>query len=188
MTTPPVSATPSGEELPQQRREHEHEEYGHGDADARQRQQASQPPQRHHRHREHDSEDDEWQPALNIGERVAGCGVDVGAGVVEHDVVSHRQLRHRGPSGDVGLQCGGRAGVRPAGYAGADAVALGLGVVATWANLGCCHGGIDSVAVAEGLPVDRRVAMRPPDRDSHQRRDDQDGDDAAQEATHRRCV
>jgi hypothetical protein len=43
-------------------------------------------------------------------------------------------------------------------------------------------------SVAQDLPVDYRIAAGPPEGDSHQRRDDQDGDDTGEQATDRGCI
>jgi hypothetical protein len=130
----------------------------------------------------------EWLPALDVGERVAGGRVDVGAGVVEDDVIASFQLRHRGRSGHVGLQRREGALAGPAGDAGAHAVALGTGVAASRTNLGGRDRGVNAIAIAEGLLVDGGVAAGPPHGDSHECRDDQDGHDTAHGLTDRGCI
>jgi hypothetical protein len=145
-------------------------------------------PQRHHRHPEHDGEDDEWRPALDVGERVAGGGVDVRASVVQHDVVADLQFRYRGARRHVGLQGGEGPLVRPIGDAGAHVVALCLGVEAARADLGCRHCGVDPIAVAEDLTVNHRITPGPPHGESHQRRHHQHGHGAGEQVADRGCI
>ena len=176
---------PEGRGASQQSGEHEGEQHAHGDADAGECQQSSQPSQRHHRDPEHDGKDDEWLPALDVGERVAGGGIDIRAGVVEHDVIPPIQLRHRGRGGHIGLQGGEGALVRPAGDPSAHAVALGVGVVAARTNLRGSDRGVDPIAITECLSVDGGVAAGPPHSDSHECRHDQDRHDTAHGPTDR---